>query len=235
MKYLFFILFTFTIAQSQEINKLDANGLKHGLWKGVFKESNRPRFEGTFNHGKETGLFKFFDDTKSGTTIATRTFNATDNSCYTIFYNQRSFKVSEGKLIGKEYEGEWKYYHFDSPDIMTVENYSKGKLNGIKKVFYRSNAIAEEASYKNGLLDGLYKKYAETGIVLEECNYKKGILEGLSVFRDDKSNVVSKGMYKNGKKDGIWEFTNNGKTKTENMSKPKQRKFVKKEITQEPK
>ena len=28
---------------------------KHGIWKGVYEESKRPRYEGTFEHGKEIG------------------------------------------------------------------------------------------------------------------------------------------------------------------------------------
>ena len=52
---------------AQEFNQLDSNGKKQGLWKGVYEESKRPRYEGTFEHGKEVGMFKFFDDTKAGT------------------------------------------------------------------------------------------------------------------------------------------------------------------------
>lgn len=235
MKYLLLFLLSINIVVAQDVNKLDDKGLKHGLWKGTYPDSKRPRYEGTFEHGKEIGLFKFFDDTKSGTVIATREFNPKDNSCYTIFYNQRKYKVSEGKLVNKLYEGEWKYYHFDSPDIMTTEMYIKGKLNGVRKVYFKSKNIAEEANYKNGLKDGIYKKYAENGAVLEECNYKNGLLDGLSIFRNAKNEVVSKGNYKKDKKEGIWEFNTNGKITTENMSKPKQRKFVKKELKPEPK
>ena len=111
MKKLLLILFFSSSIFAQETNKLDEKGLKHGLWKVTFEESKRPRYEGTFEHGKEVGLFKFFDDTKAGTVIATREFNPKDNSCYTIFYNQNKNKVSEGKLINKEYVGVWKYYH----------------------------------------------------------------------------------------------------------------------------
>ncbi|WP_395045382.1 toxin-antitoxin system YwqK family antitoxin [Flavobacterium sp.] len=233
MKYLLFVIITFFSAQAQEFNKLDDKGLKNGIWKGVYPDSNRPRFEGTFEHGKEIGLFKFFDDTKAVTIIATREFNAKDNSCYTIFYNQKGLKVSEGKLIGKLYEGEWKYYHFDSPDIMTTELYSNGKLNGVRKVYYKSKLIAEETAYKNGNKEGVYKKYAENGIVLEEINYKNNVFEGLSTFKNSENVIVSKGIYKKGKKEGTWEFNNNGKITKENMSKPNQRKFVKKPITRE--
>lgn len=236
MKYIITIcLFFSCLAFSQEINKLNANGKKEGLWKGVYDGTKRPRYEGTFENGKEVGLFRFFDDTKAGTLIATREFNKNDASCQTIFYSQNGSKVSEGKQVNKMYDGEWKYYHFESPNIMTIENYKKGKLEGIRKVFYKNNTIAEEASYKNGIKDGIYKKIAENSVVLEEINYKNDIFDGLSTFRNSKNEIVSKGNYVNGKKAGEWQFLKKGKLVTVNMSKQKQRKFVKKPITQEPK
>lgn len=233
MKYLVIILFFTCSLFAQTINQLDANGKKQGVWKGTYEQSKRPRYEGTFEHGKEVGMFKFFDDTSVGTLIATREFNPKDNSCYSIFYNQKGNKVSEGKLVNKLYVGEWKYYHEDSPLVMTSENYSNGKLNGLRKVTYPSGKIAEEAYYKNGKKDGSYKKYTESGIVLEESLYKNGEFEGLAIFRSPDNVVVAKGIFVKGKKEGIWEFNTNGKITKENMTTKKVRKFVKKEITRE--
>ncbi|TDP57887.1 toxin-antitoxin system YwqK family antitoxin [Flavobacterium dankookense] len=220
MKY-FFVFFLLTSSLfSQEYNKLDSDGKKHGLWKGVHEESQRPRYEGTFNHGKEVGVFKYFDDTKAGTVIAIREFNAKDNSCYVIFYNQQSMKVSEGKVVDKKFEGEWKYYHFNSPEIMTLEFYKNGKLEGVRKVYYRNGVIAEETTYVNGEKNGSYKSYAENGVVLEESSYKNGQYEGKAIFRNGTNNVVSEGIFKNGKKVGIWKVADkNGELKDVNMNK----------------
>jgi antitoxin component YwqK of YwqJK toxin-antitoxin module len=218
MKYL---LASFLISISvfaQDINKLDEHGKKHGLWKGIYEESKRPRYEGTFDHGKETGMFKFFDDTKAGTVIATREFNPKDNSCYTIFYNQNKHKVSEGKLVNRQFEGEWKYYHEDLPSVMTSEQYTNGKLNGVRKVFYKGGAIAEETTYKNGLRNGLYKSYAENGIVLEESNFKNDQNDGPALYRNVANEVTSQGIYKDGKKVGIWKMLEKGKMKSVNMN-----------------
>ena len=227
MKYLLFFLLSLNTIVAQEFNKLDEKGLKHGMWKGNYEASKRPRYEGAFDHGKEIGIFKFYDDTKAKTIIATREFNPKDNSCYTIFYNQKNNKVSEGKLVNKRYEGEWKYYHEDSPLIMTTELYSNGKLNGVRKVYYKSEKIAEETTYKNGVKEGIYKKYAENGIVLEESIYKNDQYEGLAIFKSAENVVTSKGVFKNGKKVGMWEFTKDGKIVKENMNKPQGKKFVK--------
>lgn len=218
MRYLLLLLLC-NITFGQEINKLDENGKKHGLWKGVHEESKRPRYEGTFEHGKEIGMFKFFDDTKAGTVIATREFNPKDNSCYTIFYNQKKNKVSEGKVVNKQFEGEWKYYHEDLPLIMTLEYYNNGKLNGVRKVFYKSGELAEETNYKEGIKDGVSKIYLENGVVVEESIYKNGEYDGKAVFRTSDNQIASEGVFKNGKKVGIWKVLEKGKLKDVNMNK----------------
>lgn len=216
-----FFLNVFFIQAQTGLNQLDEKGKKHGLWKGVYEESKRPRYEGTFSHGKEVGVFKFFDDTKAGTVIATREFNSADNSAYTIFYDQDKNKVSEGKVVNKVFEGQWKYYHHASKNVMTIENYKNGKLEGMRTVFFTNGKIAEEATYKNNLKEGIYKKYAENGIILEETIYKNNVYEGLAVFKDGDGNVVSKGRFVKGKKSGIWQFFEKGKlVKEVNMSVP---------------
>jgi len=211
------LLISFSVF-AQDVNKVDANGKKHGLWKGIYEESKRVRYEGTFEHGKEVGMFKFFDDTKAGTVISTREFNSNDNSCYTIFYNQNKNKVSEGKLVNKMFEGEWKYYHQDSTTIMTLEQYRNDKLNGIRKVFYKSGQIAEESNYKEGIRNGVYKSYAENGVVLEESNYNNGEYDGQAIYRNVDNQIAAQGFYKKGKKVGMWKMLEKGKFKDVNMN-----------------
>lgn len=217
------LLFLNTVMVSaQDSNKSDASGKKDGIWKGTYEVSKRPRYEGTFNHGKETGIFSFFDDTKKGDVIATRDFSANDGSSYTIFYDQSKNKVSEGKEIGKASEGEWKYYHKASKVLMTLENYKNGKLEGIKTVYYPNAKIAEEMNYVGGLKEGIYKKYGQNGILLEQSTYKNNEYNGDAVFYDADGVVASKGKFVNGKKANMWQFYLKGKlTKEVNMSDPK--------------
>jgi antitoxin component YwqK of YwqJK toxin-antitoxin module len=209
--FVLLLLNVFCLYAQTDVNKLDEKGKKHGVWKGFYEESKRPRYEGTFDHGKEIGIFNFYDDTKAKSIIATREFNAKDNSAYTIFYDQNKNKVSEGKVVNKLFEGQWKYYHHASKNSMTLENYVNGKLEGLRTVFYISGKIAEEISYKNNLKNGFYKKYTEKGVLLEES----------AIFSDTNGNVVSKGQFVNGKKSGIWQFFEKGKlVKETNMSFP---------------
>lgn len=219
-KIVLFFLFCQTVFSQTDFNKLDEKGKKHGLWKGVYEDTKNPKYEGTFEHGKEVGVFTFFDNTKTKRVIATREFNPKDNSAYTIVYDQLKNKVSEGKVVNKLSEGLWMYYHKASKAIMATENYSKGKLEGLRSVYYPNGKIAEEILYKNDLKNGPYKRYTESGIIIEESNYKNNEYDGLAVFRDpDDGNIVSKGKFVNGKKMGVWQFFNKGKlVKEENMS-----------------
>lgn len=216
-----------SFALAQETNKLDSDNRKHGLWKGVYEESKRPRYEGTFDHGREVGTFRFFDDTKAGSVIATREFKP-DGSVYTIFYNQKGSKVSEGKLVDRQFEGEWKYYHENSPALMTVEQYKNGKLTGERRVFYKNGKLAEVATYSDGIKNGPYKKYAENekSVVLEEVAFVNGKEHGPAIYRNADGTFASKGRYENGQKKGTWEFFKDGKPDRKEKY-PLQRKFQK--------
>lgn len=211
----------FSLHSQTDFNKLDEKGNKHGLWKGYYENTKNPKYEGTFDHGKEIGIFNFFDNTRTKKIIATREFNPKDNSAITIFYDQDKNKVSEGKVVNKLFEGQWKYYHLASKTVMTIENYSKGKLEGLRTVFYPNSKIAEEMNYKNNLKEGIYKRYTEAGIVIEEAIYKNNEYNGLAIYSDPEGNLVSKGKYTNGKKGGVWQFFEKGKlVKEMNMSYP---------------
>ncbi|RKR08506.1 antitoxin component YwqK of YwqJK toxin-antitoxin module [Flavobacterium sp. 81] len=183
------------LVSAQDSNKLDANGKKDGVWKGVYEVSKRPRYEGTFSHGKETGIFKYFDDTKKGDVLATRDFSANDGSAYNIFYDQNKNKVSEGKVIGRNNEGEWKYYHKASKVVMTLENYKNGKLEGSRTIYYPDAKIAEEMTYKNGLREGIYKKFGQNGILLEQTTYGNDQYNGDAIFYDSEGTIASKGKF----------------------------------------
>ena len=230
-KTLAVLLFSQVVLSQQYINPVDENGKKHGVWKGFYEESGRQRYEGTFDHGKEVGVFNFFDDTKAKSIIATRTFDPKDNSCYTIFYDQNKNVVSEGKEINKVREGQWKYYHKASKIIMTLENYKNGKLDGLRTVYYKSGKILDETIYQNGLKEGAYKKYSETGIVMESSFFKNNEYEGEAIYKDPNDLVIAKGKFKNGKKVGKWQFFINGKLESEeDMNKPKKPQLKKDKV-----
>ena len=218
----------FCIRAQNNFNKLDEKGKKNGPWKGIYEDTKNPKYEGAFEHGKEVGFFTFFDNTKTKKVIATREFNPKDNSAYTIFYDQNKNKVSEGKVVNKLFEGRWNYYHKASKAIMTIENYTNGKLEGLRSVFYPNGKIAEEINFKDNLKEGICKRYTENGIVIEESAYKNNEYNGTTTFKDSDGNLISKGNFVDGKKAGVWHFYEKGKlSKEENMSFPQRTSKIK--------
>ena len=156
------ILVGFVNYSQEKINQFDDKGERHGLWKGIYEESKRPRYEGIFEHGKEIGLFKYFDDTKAGKVIATRDFSRGNGTCYVTMFDRKENKVSEGLLINKEYEEEWKYYHKESKVVMSSENYKKGKQQEANQPFEQKNFISQEKKYQQNKEKG-YKEQKKKG------------------------------------------------------------------------
>lgn len=200
-----------TVFAQEKTNQLDAKGKKDGLWKGVFEESKRPRYEGTFEHGVEVGTFKYFDDTKAKSIIGTRVFSENGTIALTTFFDQKGNKVSEGKTVNRLNEGVWNYYHKGSKQLMKVENYKNGMLEGIQKIYFSTGEIAEETTFKNGLKEGSYKIYVQNGNVVEESTFKNDQYDGPAIFRNPSGIIISKGNFVKNEKKGIWEFYKNGK------------------------
>lgn len=217
---MFLFLFVALLNYSQEkINQFDEKGERHGLWKGIYDESKRPRYEGVFNHGKETGVFKYFDDTKAGKVIATRDFSKGKDSCYVTMFDRKDNIVSEGLLVNKLHEGEWKIYHKESKVVMTSENYKKGKLNGVKKVFYDDGSVAEILNYVDGKREGNYKRFGVNEKILEDLNYKNDQLHGAASFYDGLGNIIIQGQYTDGLKSGVWKTYEKGKVVKEETAR----------------
>ncbi|MBQ0116542.1 MAG: hypothetical protein KBS98_01355 [Flavobacterium sp.] len=216
-----FLVFCFFLSQGLWAqNTTDTAGNKQGLWTGYHKGTNNLRYEGSFKDNKEVGVFKYYDDTKAKVVIATREFNAKDGSNYTIFYDQTGNVVSEGKIVNKEKEGVWKIYHKASKAVMSLENYSKGKLVGENKVFYKDGKILEIRNFKDGVLNGLYSKYSVEGKLLEQYTYIDGKIQGEATYYNTDGQVYSNGLYKDNARVGVWKFYKDGKVVKEVTQKP---------------
>jgi antitoxin component YwqK of YwqJK toxin-antitoxin module len=191
-------------------NKKDAQGKRHGKWIGYHATSKNVRYQGVFDHGIEIDTFYFYDDTKSKTVNAIRIFSNKGKEAYTKFFNGK-YLVSEGAEINRKREGLWKYYHYNSSQIMTLEPYKSDLIDGLRIVYYPNGVVAEECFYVNGKKEGIYKKYATNKVVLEESFYVNNQLHGQIIVRDPEGNIVTKGSYQMDLPVGIWEYFENGK------------------------
>lgn len=223
MKPLVFVFLFFVTASlfAQEINTLDSNGERHGFWKKNYENTDQPRYEGEFKHGKEIGTFKFYKLVdKTSVLSATKEFNENDQIALVKFFSSTGKLISEGKMDGKLFIGKWIYYHNKTNAVMSTENYNdKGELHGEKLVYYEIGQIAERSNFINGKQEGLSTWYSEKAVVIKEFLYENDELHGLSKYYDNKGQLIAEGVYKRGQKHGIWKYYTDGKlTEEKNFS-----------------
>ncbi|RMA58524.1 toxin-antitoxin system YwqK family antitoxin [Ulvibacter antarcticus] len=202
------------IAQA-DINQLDAQGNRHGLWKKMHPGNKQIRYEGTFDHGKEVGTFKFYCEDCKNQPMVIKEFNTRDAVADVQYFTVKGKLVSEGKMDGKNRVGEWLYYQKKSKTVMTRENYNNGNLDGQKITYYPDGKITEEITYVNGSKEGPNNYYSPIGVLLKKLNYKNDALQGEAMYYDSSGNVTIEGQYKKGKKDGLWKYYKNGKVELE--------------------
>jgi len=214
MKYIltFTLLVVFSVS-AQTINQLDENDKQHGIWKKNFNGTNILRFEGEFNHGKEVGLFKFYQNINNKAVLAaTREFLQPGTKANVKFFASTGKVISEGQMDVKTYIGEWKYYQKDSDKLLILEHFDdKGNLTGERNIYYNTGQISQKDNYKNGKLNGVSYLYSEGNVVIQEHTYEDGLLHGPSKTYDIKGQLITEGFYKNDQKDGNWKYYENGK------------------------
>ncbi|MBO3097444.1 toxin-antitoxin system YwqK family antitoxin [Gelidibacter pelagius] len=211
--FLFFLTVFLTDSYAQNsVNQLDQDGERHGFWKVHFEQTDQPRYEGTFDHGKEVGMFKFYKlDGNKSVLSATREFDPNSDNIIVKFYSSKGKLISEGQMINKLFVGKWVYYHNKTKGIMTVEHYSdKGQLEGEKLVYYPNGQMAEQSYYINGKIDGVSKVFSEKGVLIKEFTYENDVLHGMSKYYDADGKMLAEGAYRNDQKHGIWKFYEKG-------------------------
>lgn len=209
---LFLTLYLTPVLAQTSINQFDDEGLRHGLWRKTFDQTDEPRYEGTFDHGQEVGVFKFYklDENKS-VLIATRAFNPDDNAIEVKFFSSKGKLISEGQMVDKSFVGKWVYYHHKTKDIMMVEHYNDaGQLEGDKIVYYPNGQIAEQSYYKEGKMEGTSKVFSEQGVLIKDYSYKNGKLNGVSKYYNGAGELLAEGAYREDRKNGIWKYYENG-------------------------
>lgn len=210
------ILFCLSVCSSvfvfgQEYNAFDANGKRHGKWKKRYKNSEQVRYEGTFDHGKEVGEFKFYKPSSGEQPTAIKTFSKTSDTVLVKYFTIRGNVISSGRMVGKNREGKWKYYHQNSDKLMMIEYYKTGKLDGEQRTYFENGKLTEKTSYVAGQRNGKRVIYSEDGVIIKEFTYVGDKLHGLTKYYDTQGKLIIEGNYKNDRKDGIWNYYKNGK------------------------
>ncbi|GAA4319922.1 hypothetical protein GCM10023115_46670 [Pontixanthobacter gangjinensis] len=216
-KHLIFLILSLsfsTLCKSQN-NQLDSQGRRHGYWKVDFEGTFDPKFEGNFEHGQETGIFKFYKKGFYQHPSAIMEFQEDTDSVQVTYFTQSGKPISEGKMLNKKREGEWLYFHQQSDSIMMKEDYRNDLLHGLQETFYPNGKLAEKTEYSKGEKHGKSFIYADNGQVTKELTYQNGKLHGPATYYNVKSEKTMEGSYLEGNKFGTWKYYSEGKLERE--------------------
>jgi antitoxin component YwqK of YwqJK toxin-antitoxin module len=127
------------------------------------------------------------------------------------FYETGALRAA-GKYINSKPTGQWKYY-FENGKIEITGAYTrKGEKEGEWIWYYPNGDILSIENYLTGLLDGESFTLSIAGDTLEHGMYAEGMEEGRWIYRNDSVRV--EGSYLSGKKEGNWKtYYPNGKLK----------------------
>jgi antitoxin component YwqK of YwqJK toxin-antitoxin module len=209
--FLGIILCSINAFSQSEINQMDANGKRHGVWKKTYPGTDQLRYEGAFDHGKEIGEFKYYCEKCKDKPTIIKSFNKKDAIAEVKYFTVKGKLVSEGKMDGKDRIGEWVYYQENSKNIMTRENYVNGVLDGKVITYYPNGKITQESDYKNGKKEGEDNYYSPEGVLLKKLPYSNNQIHGQVLYYDAYGNTVIEGFYKHDKKHGLWKYYKDGK------------------------
>lgn len=189
--FMFFLSMVLFVA-AQDKNVTDENGKKQGFWEE--KQRGEVKY-GYYKDGQKDGMWTYVN-------------NRGNVSLIENFRNN--------KLDGIRMEFEENY----GGSVVLFEQYNQGILNG-RRTEYSYNRIIGETDYNMGKLDGVKRVYYKTGgnpILQEESYYQADVLDGPSTWYSNKGNLLARYNFKDGEYDGEQlTYHDNGKIATREL------------------
>lgn len=195
-------IFGFALSFASAQNKVDADGLKQGVWKKTYPWG-AIRYEGAFQDDKEIGVFRFYD--QNGKILSERKYETPGGISNAVIYMPNGRVEAVGKFDGKKKTGEWKYFSTRGY-LVSTDHYIDGVKDGAESFFYSDSTLAEIVYWKEGKKNGEWKKYSEFSKIILEANYSMGQLHGMYMSYYPSAKKKIEGQYKKGLKNGKWFF-----------------------------
>lgn len=195
-----------TIGFSQ-INQVDANGLKQGVWKKPYENNAVYKFVGQFKDDKPYGKFVYYYE--SGDVEAVINFSDDGSVGYSQMYHESGYMMARGKYLNQLKDSTWIY--FDDRGIVSyMEDYKNGMLDGYKVIYYEpvdgQYPVAKYYTYREGILHGDFKSYHPNQQVESKGVYDNGKLHGTVEFFYPNGKYMAMERYQYGVKHGYWVY-----------------------------
>jgi uncharacterized protein len=160
----------FSFAQ-ENVNQLDDNGLRSGLWLDYYKNSRQIKWRYYYKDGKLDSLqISYYSDGK----LKSRQMysEGVKNGLFETYHSNgqlhETFNLKSGLL-----DGDYKFYYANGK-LFREGTFKNDKDNGKSIRYYENGNKWIEELYKNGILDGEVKKYDKNGRLIKTLKFEKG-------------------------------------------------------------
>ncbi|MCL2132097.1 MAG: hypothetical protein FWH36_06570 [Lentimicrobiaceae bacterium] len=204
----------------ENINRMDANGYKQGVWK-YFAANGLLYMEGVYLNGKKNGFFKYYNEEGDFERIEKWENDILiEDAVETKQLDRKLEYHPNGKIkieayfykgvpdgIRREYtdDGKVNNSYLFSNGILKGEGIvdDDGKKQGDWKEFYESGALRAAGKYLNSKPIGKWRYYFEEQTIEIEGSYtRKGEKDGEWLWYYPNGNLLSKETYSDGLLDG---------------------------------
>ena len=192
---------------ANKLNYTDGQGKRQGRWEKAYR-NGQLKYRGTFRNNQPIdSMIRFYS---TGVKMADIWFDGNGFSTIRI-YSDEGKLVAEGFYTDQVRDSVWVFYSPGAGKVLE-EHYQKGKLVGVRKVFFPDGGLAEEQHYSNDLAEGYWVQFFPTGKKREESVYAKGKRNGVFNAYYPSGRLSVTGHYSNDMREGTWKFWDeNGK------------------------
>jgi len=195
-----FILFLGNL-NAQQINAIDANGMKQGPWKKYYESTKALFYEGQFKDDKPVGTFKHYYNNSKLRSITIYQGNIARAEVFT----RKGILMAKGKFVDQKKDSTWVYFN-DYGKISQKETYFEGNKSGLEETYYPNGQVASRVEYINGIENGKFVMFYSNGNIENEGEYLNGQFNGNYIYYYDNKKKMYEGMYELGKKNKLWVY-----------------------------
>lgn len=186
---------------AQQINNIDANGLKQGAWQKYYESTKALFYEGHFEDDKPVGSFKHYY--KNGKLRSITKYNGDTARAEVFTLNGKN--LAKGIFVNQQKDSIWVYYN-EYGKLSQKETFYRGNKTGLEETYYPSGQIASQIEYINGIENGSFVLFYSNGILENEGTYLNGQYHENFIYYYDNNIKMYEGVYELGKKNKLWVY-----------------------------
>lgn len=190
------------LADLRGVHAMSDLGERHGPWVEYNTTSGRKVSEGSYEHGKETGVWTRWS--LAGAVRLQERYRDGQREGEYVEWHQNGRQRQQGTYGAGRKHGVWTTWSEDGVVIEKV-TYDMGVEHGSVERFHPGGKPRERGSHDKGKKTGVWETWHEDGVLRWRGQYVNGKPHGPWVIRDEDGRVA-RGPYVDGARHGAWKL-----------------------------